>query len=59
RFGKRVQSGSLTVVGAVFDFRDDLGQGPGKLVIVNVNGVAESEHMAAFVAGVNDGAHAH
>ena len=59
RFGKRVQSGSLTVVGAVFDFRDDLGQGPGKLVIVNVNGIAESEHMAAFVAAVNDGPHPH
>jgi carbonic anhydrase len=55
RYGKRVQSGALTVVGAVFDFRDDLGQGPGKLVIVDVNGNGEAERLEAFVAAVNDG----
>ena len=57
RYGKRVQSGSLTVVGAVFDFRDDLGQGAGKLIIVDVNGNGEAERMEAFMAAVNnDGA---
>jgi carbonic anhydrase len=56
RYGKRVQSGSLTVVGAVFDFRDDLGQGPGKLVIVDVNGNGEAERMEAFISAVEDGA---
>jgi hypothetical protein len=55
RYGKRVQSGALTVVGAVFDFRDDLGQGPGKLVVVDVNGNGEAERMEAFMAAVNDG----
>jgi hypothetical protein len=55
RYGKRVQSGALTVVGAVFDFRDDLGQGPGKLVIVDVNGNGEAERMEAFMTAVNDG----
>jgi carbonic anhydrase len=55
RYGKRVQSGSLTVVGAVFDFRDDLGQGPGKLVIVDVNGNGEAERMEAFMSAINDG----
>ena len=55
RYGKRVQSGSLTVVGAVFDFRDDLGQGPGKLVVVDVNGNGEAERMEAFMSAVNDG----
>jgi len=54
RYGKRVQSGSLTVVGAVFDFRDDLRQGPGKFVIVDVNGNGESERMEAFMAAIND-----
>ncbi len=53
RYGKRVQSGSLTVVGAVFDFRDDLGQGPGKLIIVDVNGNGEAERMDAFMSAVN------
>ncbi|MET0790723.1 MAG: carbonic anhydrase [Polyangiaceae bacterium] len=52
KYGKRVQSGSLTVVGAVFDFRDDLGQGPGKFVIVDVNGNGESERMEAFMAAI-------
>jgi carbonic anhydrase len=54
KYGKRVQSGSLTVIGAVFDFRDDLGQGPGKFMIVNVNGNGEAERMVAFMAAVND-----
>ena len=55
RYGKRVQSGALTVVGAVFDFRDDLGQGPGRLLIVDVNGNGEAERMEAFMTAVNDG----
>jgi len=55
KYGKRVQSGSLTVIGAVFDFRDDLGQGPGKFIIVDVNGNGEPERMEAFMAAVNDG----
>ena len=55
RYGKRVQSGSLTVIGAVFDFRDDLGQGPGKLIVVDVNGNGEAERMEAFMSAVNDG----
>ncbi|HEY8943466.1 MAG TPA: carbonic anhydrase, partial [Polyangiaceae bacterium] len=37
-FGGRVQEGKLTVVGAVYDFRNDLGNGAGKLTIVDVNG---------------------
>ena len=55
KYGKRVQSGSLTVVGAVFDFRDDLGQGAGKFVIVDVNGNGEAERMEAFMAAINEG----
>jgi len=59
RYGKRVQSGSLTVVGAVFDFRNDLGQGPGKLIIVDVNGNGEADRMEAFMSAVNDGPEGH
>jgi carbonic anhydrase len=51
-FGKDVQAGQLTVVGAVYDFRNDLLQGAGKLTIVNVNGNSEAERMAAFVEAV-------
>jgi carbonic anhydrase len=55
KYGKRVQGGALTVVGAVFDFRNDLGQGPGKFMIVDVNGNGEPERMAAFMAAINEG----
>jgi carbonic anhydrase len=55
KYGKRVQSGNLTVIGAVFDFRADLGQGAGKFMIVDVNGNREAERMEAFMAAVNDG----
>jgi hypothetical protein len=41
------------VVGAVFDFRNDLLQGAGKLSIVNVNGNSEPERMTAFVEAVS------
>jgi len=37
----------------VFDIRDDLGQGAGKFVIVDVNGNGEPERMQAFMAAVN------
>jgi len=55
KYGKRVQGGALTVVGAVFDFRNDLGQGPGKFIIVDVNGNGEPERMAAFMAAIKEG----
>lgn len=51
-FGRDVQAGQLTVVGAVYDFRNDLLQGAGKLTIVNVNGNSEPERMSAFVEAV-------
>ena len=52
QFGKDVQAGQLTVVGAVYDFRNDLMQGAGKLSIVNVNGNSEPERMTAFVEAI-------
>jgi carbonic anhydrase len=52
-FGKDVQGGQLTVVGAVYDFRNDLLQGAGKLTIVNVNGNSEPARMSAFVEAVS------
>jgi hypothetical protein len=52
-FGRDVQAGQLTVVGAVYDFRNDLMQGAGKLVIVNVNGNSEPGRMSAFVEAIS------
>jgi carbonic anhydrase len=53
QFGKDVQAGQLTVVGAVYDFRNDMMQGAGKLSVVNVNGNSEPERMTAFVEAVS------
>lgn len=53
RFNHEVHEGRLTVVGAVYDFRNDLGQGAGKLVVVNVNGNADPDRMESFVEAVN------
>ncbi|TCS70882.1 carbonic anhydrase [Sulfuritortus calidifontis] len=46
KFEEKVISGELIVVGAVYDFRDDLKQGQGKLVIVNVNGETDARKLA-------------
>jgi carbonic anhydrase len=51
-FGSHVQSGQLTVVGAVYDFRDDMGHGFGKIEIVNVNGNRDQERLSAFTQAV-------
>ncbi|MEW5891687.1 MAG: carbonic anhydrase [Pseudomonadota bacterium] len=46
KFEPKVISGELIVVGAVYDFRDDLKQGQGKLAIVNVNGETDARKLA-------------
>jgi carbonic anhydrase len=52
RFGKRVHSGRLTVVGAVLDLRNDIGLGAGRIVIVDVNGNQDQKRIAAFIEAV-------
>ncbi len=52
RFGKRVHSGRLTVVGAVLDLRNDIGLGAGRIVLVDVNGNQDQKRIAAFIAAV-------
>jgi carbonic anhydrase len=47
-----VQEGKLTIVGGVYDFRNDLKQGSGRLVIVDVNGNSEKNALKAFVTAV-------
>ena len=37
-FAARVQSGDLTVIGAVYDVTNELGKGAGRLHLVNING---------------------
>lgn len=55
-FPEEMGGGDLTVVGAVYDFRNDMKQGNGKLVVVNVNGQTETERIAAFTRAVSGAA---
>ncbi len=55
-FGKMIAEGQLTVIGAVYDFRNDLGKGPGRVMVVDVNGNGEPERLAAFVAALTGNA---
>src|SRR5262249_55119934 len=52
KFEEEVGSGSLTVVGAVYDFRNDMRQGFGKVAIVDVNGNSDAAKIQAFERGV-------
>jgi carbonic anhydrase len=42
-FEDKIKSGALVVVGAVYDFRNEMGMGYGKLNIININGETNSE----------------
>lgn len=44
-FKKKVESGALAIVGAVYDFRNDYGYGNGQLIIVNLNGEKTPEKI--------------
>jgi carbonic anhydrase len=55
-FASRVNAGQLTVVGAVYDFRNDLGKGPGRVSIINVNGVKAPARLKSFEDAVMAGA---
>lgn len=46
KFESKVLNGELTVIGAVYDFKNEMGKGQGKLNIVNVNGETEPERLA-------------
>jgi carbonic anhydrase len=46
KFEERVISGRLTVVGAVYDFNNEMRQGHGKLNIINVNGETNPAKIA-------------
>ena len=45
KFSDKVKSGQLLVVGAVYDFSDDMKQGAGKLNIINANGETDTQKL--------------
>jgi len=47
KFAEEIKEGKLTVVGAVYDFRNDLKQGAGRLVITNFNGETDAAKLKA------------
>ena len=54
KFGPRVVTGKLTVIGAVYDLTDAFGKGAGRIGIVDVNGNSEPNRLLAFVAAVQE-----
>lgn len=52
RFRPRVETGKLTVVGAVFDPANALKRGAGRLSIINVNSVTDVAAMRAFETAI-------
>ncbi|MBS4097628.1 MAG: carbonic anhydrase [Sulfuricella sp.] len=50
KFSHEIHSQKLTVVGAIYDFRNDLGQGQGRLVITNINGSNDSDKIKTFLS---------
>lgn len=49
-FEEKVKHGQLLIVGAVYDFSDDMKQGAGKLNIINVNGETDAAKIHAYVS---------
>lgn len=47
KFRHEVKQGELTVIGAVYDFANDFGQGFGKLNVINLNGETDSSRIKA------------
>ena len=50
KFSDKVQSGQLLIVGAVYDFSDEMKQGAGKLHMINMNGETDPAKLKNFKA---------
>lgn len=46
KFQSEVDKGELTVMGAVYDFRNELKKGQGQLVIIDLNGEADAQKVS-------------
>lgn len=54
RFSSFIQSGDLTVIGAVYDIKNDFDEGHGRLRLVNVNSNVEASRIEAFQKAIKD-----
>ena len=48
RYGQRIESGRLVVIGAVIDLNNQYGFGLNRLIITNINGETEPERLRAM-----------
>ena len=58
-FGDKVKEGHLLIMGAVYDFADDMKQGAGKLNVINVNGETDPAKVQAALSGKTAEHHEH
>ena len=58
-FGDKVKEGHLLILGAVYDFADDMKQGAGKLNVINVNGETDAAKVQAALSGKTVEHHEH
>lgn len=56
-WAEQVKKGELLVVGAVYDFADDMKQGAGKLNIININGETDPDRLRNMPAPAAKAAH--
>ena len=52
-FAPEVESGKLTVIGAIYDFQNAMQQGQGRLVITNVNGATDIGGLLARLMSIS------
>jgi carbonic anhydrase len=55
----QVKNGELLVVGAVYDFADDMKQGAGKLNVININGETDAAKLSSMPVPAAKAAHGH
>ena len=48
RYGQRIESGRLVVIGAVIDLNNQYGHGLNRLIIININGETDPERLRAM-----------
>ena len=54
-----MKSGKLTVIGAIYDFRNDLHQGQGRLVVTNVNGNTDAGNIMSGLMELSGNSQGH
>ena len=58
-WSEQVKNGELLVVGAVYDFADDMKQGAGKLNVININGETDPAKLRNMPAPAKKAANEH